>query len=131
MRGGGGVVACCLECFLEGDALALFAYGVPPWVFGASRYTALQVAQDTCAVEEEEPAEAVLRRANAALADDDPAYYCKTGRHYASRAVPPEVAASAAIVVQPRLCFAVSAGAGVGVCVSIYIYIYVCVCVFC
>uniref|UniRef100_J3NE46 LRAT domain-containing protein n=1 Tax=Oryza brachyantha TaxID=4533 RepID=J3NE46_ORYBR len=92
---GGGVVACCLECFLEGDDLRLFAYGVPWWFFNC---TNAGVGQDNCSMEAEDPADEVLRRANHGLRHGgfgggyhvalnncfDFAYYCKTGCHYVS-----------------------------------------------
>ncbi|XP_066333258.1 protein LEAD-SENSITIVE 1-like [Miscanthus floridulus] len=60
----GGVVACCLNCFLEGNNLCLFAYSVPAWFCSMSNIG----VQDTCSMEPEDTPETVLRRANDLLA---------------------------------------------------------------
>jgi len=52
----GGVVACCLDCFLEGNNLHLFAYSVPEWFWTQSNIG----VQDTCSMEPEEHPEKVL-----------------------------------------------------------------------
>lgn len=90
---GGGVVVCCLDCFLKGDNLCLFAYSVSIAFAALSNIG----AQDTCSVEDEDPPDTVLRRANDFLdyggfrsynvAGNNCfhfAYYCKTGREYLS-----------------------------------------------
>ncbi|WVZ93876.1 hypothetical protein U9M48_039829 [Paspalum notatum var. saurae] len=56
----GGVVISCLDCFLEGGAICLFAYSVPRWFYTASNIG----PQLTCHVAPEDPPEEVLRRAN-------------------------------------------------------------------
>jgi hypothetical protein len=90
---GGGVVTCCLDCFLEGNNLCLFAYSVP-WLF----YNASNIGiQDTCSMEDADPPEMVLGRANLLLDHGgfgeynvalkncfDFAFYCKTGKRYFS-----------------------------------------------
>ena len=87
----GGVVACCLDCFLEGNNLHLFAYSVPEWFWTHSNIG----VQDTCSVLPEEHPEKVLYVANDLLDHGDFgtydlalnncfdfAFYCKTGRRY-------------------------------------------------
>jgi len=96
MRGGGGVVSYCLDCFLKGDNLRVFAYSAPFWFYNASTQigTITNRALETCSMEAEDPPETVLRRANDLLARNgfgsyhplanncyDFAFYCKTGRH--------------------------------------------------
>ncbi|XP_066340830.1 protein LEAD-SENSITIVE 1-like [Miscanthus floridulus] len=90
---GGGVVSCCLDCFLEGDSLRLFAYSVPLWFYTASNVGMIVVnrARLTCHMADEDPPEAVLERANYLLRNGfgtydalvnncfDFAFYCKTG----------------------------------------------------
>ncbi|CAM0958727.1 unnamed protein product [Alopecurus aequalis] len=87
---GGGVVTCCLDCFLEGHDLCLFAYSVPALFCSMSNVG----AQDTCSMLPEDPPEVVLYRANDLLTHGfgkynlalnncfDFAFYCKTGRRY-------------------------------------------------
>jgi hypothetical protein len=54
---GGGVIISCLDCFLEGNNICLFIYSVPWWFYNVG-------VQDTCSMEDEDPPETVLRRAN-------------------------------------------------------------------
>jgi hypothetical protein len=84
----GGVVSCCLDCFLKGDNLCLFAYSVPPW-FYAARNIGMLVANTnrallTCTVLGR--ANDLARNGNGfgtydALVNNcfDFAFYCKTG----------------------------------------------------
>ncbi|CAM0146238.1 unnamed protein product [Urochloa decumbens] len=88
----GGVVICCLDCFLEGNNLRLFVYSVP-WLFFQMSNIGVQ---DTCSMDPEDTAETVLRRANDLFVHGfgsydlvlqncfDFAFYCKTGRQYVS-----------------------------------------------
>lgn len=96
----GGVVSCCLDCFLEGDNLRLFAYSVPFWFYAASNVQMLaNRALQTCTGADEDPPEMVLKRANDLLACNgfggynlvtnncfDFAFYCKTGVQFVSPA---------------------------------------------
>ena len=89
---GGGVIICCLNCFLEGNSICLFIYSVPWWFYNLSNIG----VQDTCSMEDEDPPETVLHRANnlrvhgfgsynLALRNCfDFAFYCKTGHPYFS-----------------------------------------------
>ncbi|XP_066334779.1 protein LEAD-SENSITIVE 1-like [Miscanthus floridulus] len=92
---GGGVVWCCLDCFLEGDNLSLFAYSVPAWFYAASSNIGVIAnrALQTCVEAAADPPEQVLSRANRLLDCNgfgiyDPvlnncfdfAFYCKTCR---------------------------------------------------
>ncbi|TVU06049.1 hypothetical protein EJB05_49240, partial [Eragrostis curvula] len=84
-KGRGGVVVYCLDCFLDGGNLCLFAYDVPWWFCVGNVY------QQTCSTDPEDPPERVLHRANYALAYGFDGYhliinncmhfacYCKTG----------------------------------------------------
>ncbi|KAJ1257908.1 hypothetical protein BS78_10G032400 [Paspalum vaginatum] len=90
----GGVVISCLDCFMEGDNICLFAYSVPRWF--RNMWLMGTPSQPTCLVEAEDPPETVLRRANNLLANHGGfsvdsynfitnncvhfAIYCKTGR---------------------------------------------------
>jgi len=97
----GGVVSCCLDCFLRGDNLHLFAYSVPFWFFAAKNIGMVvsNRALHTCAGQAEDPPATVLERANHQLALGrgsfgvynflvnncfDFAAYCKTGRAFVS-----------------------------------------------
>ncbi|CAD6255214.1 unnamed protein product [Miscanthus lutarioriparius] len=92
---GGGVIWCCLDCFLEGDNLSLFAYSVPAWFYAASSNIGVIAnrALQTCVEAAADPPEQVLSRANRLLDCNgfgiynpvvnncfDFAFYCKTGR---------------------------------------------------
>ncbi|XP_066334804.1 uncharacterized protein [Miscanthus floridulus] len=94
---GGGVVWCCLDCFLEGDNLnlSLFAYSVPAGFYAASSNIGVIAnrALQTCVEAAADPPEQVLSRANRLLDCNgfgiyDPvlnncfdfAFYCKTCR---------------------------------------------------
>jgi len=92
---GGGVVWCCLDCFLEGDNLSLFAYSVPAGFYAASSNIGVIAnrALQTCVEAAADPPEQVLSRANRLLDCNgfgiyDPvlnncfdfAFYCKTWR---------------------------------------------------
>lgn len=93
----GGVVKCCLNCFLQGDNLCLFAYGVPSQFYAASNIQGLaNQALQTCTEYHEDPPDRVLRRANDlhdrkgfgsydALVNNcfDFAFYCKRMRYEA------------------------------------------------
>ncbi|TVU13430.1 hypothetical protein EJB05_40486, partial [Eragrostis curvula] len=107
---GGGVVSCCLDCFLEGDNLCLFAYGVPFWFYTASNIGhAVVRSRLTCHVTDEDPPEKVLERANHLLREGfgtydltvnncfDFAFYCKTG----GRIVTPARAVMIAVNPEP------------------------------
>ena len=63
----GGVVACCLDCFLEGNNLHLFAYSVPEWFWTLTNIG----VQDTSSVLPEEHPEKVLYVANDLLDHGD------------------------------------------------------------
>jgi hypothetical protein len=89
---GGHAVRCCLNCFLAGDELRLFAYGVPLWFYNACDIGTLVRSRLTCHTVAEDPPETVLERANKLLNDGgfgtynvatnncfDFAFYCKTG----------------------------------------------------
>jgi hypothetical protein len=96
----GGVVSCCLDCFLKGDNLCLFAYSVPFGFYAASNIELIaNRALQTCVGADEDPPETVLRRANDLLARNgfgsydavvnncfDFAFYCKTGVEFVSPA---------------------------------------------
>ncbi|CAL4990602.1 unnamed protein product [Urochloa decumbens] len=89
----GGVVWCCLECFLEGDNLCLFAYSVPLWFYTARNIGEIaNRARFTCTTKAADPPEKVLERAKDMLARNgfgtynalvnncfDFAVFCKTG----------------------------------------------------
>ncbi|KAG2630343.1 hypothetical protein PVAP13_3KG475100 [Panicum virgatum] len=91
----GGGVRCCslLGSFLEGHDIRLFAYSVPWWFYKASIGNGFQ---DTCSMEDADPPERVLRRADYHLNHGfgnynlllrncfDFAFYCKTGHLYYS-----------------------------------------------
>ncbi|XP_027076417.1 protein LEAD-SENSITIVE 1 [Coffea arabica] len=80
-----GVISSCLECFLYGDELYRFEYGVSPVVFLA------RVRGGTCTLAASDPAEHVIHRAEFLLQNgfggynifknncEDFAIYCKTG----------------------------------------------------
>ncbi|XP_027933590.1 uncharacterized protein LOC114189081 [Vigna unguiculata] len=80
-----GVIGSCLDCFLSGDDLYLFEYGVSPALFLA------KARGGTCTIASSDPAEDVLRRALFLLENgfggyhvfknncEDFAIYCKTG----------------------------------------------------
>jgi len=90
---GGGVAVRCLNCFLGGNELCLFAYGVPKWFYDDS---CSLIRQLTCSMEAQDPPETTLCRANKLLLNNDPlckyhllhnncfhfAFYCKTGIVY-------------------------------------------------
>ncbi|KAG2640647.1 protein LEAD-SENSITIVE 1-like [Panicum virgatum] len=63
----GGVVISCLDCFTEGDNICLFVYSVPRWFRNV--WLIGSPTQHTCLVEDEDPPETVLRRANNLLAN--------------------------------------------------------------
>ncbi|KAJ1273682.1 hypothetical protein BS78_05G003800 [Paspalum vaginatum] len=109
----GGVVISCLDCFLEGGNLCLFAYSVPLWFYTASNIG----HQLTCHTAREDPPEEVLRRANDlsgaysagfvsskynALTNNcvDFAFYCKTGCRFATYAVGQVVSEVGPVVAQ-------------------------------
>ncbi|KAG2563316.1 hypothetical protein PVAP13_8KG318800 [Panicum virgatum] len=90
----GGVVFCCLDCFLEGGSICLFAYSVTLWFYTMSNNIHFQ-PQLTCLMAAEDSTETVLRRANELLTSGDFgsynvftnncthfAVYCKTGCRY-------------------------------------------------
>lgn len=80
-----GVISSCLECFLYGDELYRFEYGVSPVVFLA------RVRGGTCTLAASDPVEHVIHRAEFLLQNgfggynifknncEDFAIYCKTG----------------------------------------------------
>uniref|UniRef100_I1R1P1 LRAT domain-containing protein n=1 Tax=Oryza glaberrima TaxID=4538 RepID=I1R1P1_ORYGL len=109
-KGKEGVVSCCLDCFLGEDNLCLFAYGVPSWFSASSNIG----AQHTCSMDDEDPPETVLRRANEMLACNgfgsydivknncfDFAFYCKTGSNNLNRTVLGVVTAPIIAVAEP------------------------------
>ncbi|CAD6258804.1 unnamed protein product [Miscanthus lutarioriparius] len=92
------VVVCCLDCFLRGGELCLFAYAVPKWFYD-ERNTPKKgdvlapLRQLTCSMDAEDPPETVLGRAKDLLTKGRVyllvhnncfhfAFYCKTGRQY-------------------------------------------------
>lgn len=80
-----GVISSCLDCFLSGDSLYLFEYGVSPAYFLA------KARGGTCTLAVSDPTEDVLRRASFLFENgfggynvfnnncEDFAIYCKTG----------------------------------------------------